>query len=302
MIAAERRPARGYLLAAGCAACAGGAIVVGKLAVGEAHPLLFNLLLFTFGMPLSALMTVAVRQWRRPDRRTALLALGHSSLSFVAVWSFWAGVSRIDASLASFLNRAETLVAVAVGVLFLRERFHRMELVGGLLAVAGIIVMSLPEEFGAPDPRRTEGIVLMLVGASVFGISEVFSKRAAQREMVGPFLILRNAFLIVFFAIAVVVAGKWQTPSNTLLAGTLGVAVLAPTTARMLFLLSLRHVDLAKAAIINQGQPLVAAVLAMALLHERRSMREWCGGAVLLIGCALLAAAARGGGADPATA
>jgi len=298
----EPHPLRGIFLALGCAACAAGTIVIGKVGVSQGPPVVFALLLFTFGTPFSALLSLGLRQWRRPDRRSLLYAVLHGALSFVAVWCFWEGVSRIESALASFLNRAETLVAVAMGIVFLGERFRRLEVVGAALAVAGIVVMCLPQDLGAPDPLRRAGVALMLVGATVFGIAELLSKKAALRNRLGPFLVARNATMAACFGLAVLATGTWEPPPREMVAGACAAAILAPTSARLLFLLSLRDIDLAKSAILNQTQPLIAGLLAVAFLHERLTLREWSGGAVLLLGCVLLAAGARGrrGGSAPA--
>ena len=60
---------------------------------------------------------------------------GISFLTFFAYWTFFAAIHLLDPTVASFLGRTETLVTIFLGVVFLGERFRRIEIAGGLLVV-----------------------------------------------------------------------------------------------------------------------------------------------------------------------
>ena len=62
-------------------------------------------------------------------------------------------------------------------------------------------------------------IVLLLIGALVFGVVELLSKKAAARNLIGPFLVIRNGCMAVLFAIAVLATGSWSPPPKELVAG-----------------------------------------------------------------------------------
>jgi drug/metabolite transporter (DMT)-like permease len=65
-------------------------------------------------------------------------------------------------------------------------------------------------------------------------------------------------------------------------------ALVGPFLARTLFMYSLRHLPISKAAIINQSQPLFVALFSAILLHTLPSRREWTGGLLILGGALLL--------------
>jgi drug/metabolite transporter (DMT)-like permease len=65
-------------------------------------------------------------------------------------------------------------------------------------------------------------------------------------------------------------------------------ALVGPFLARTLFMHCLRHLDISRAALINQSQPLFVALYSAILLHTLPSRREWTGGLLILGGALLL--------------
>ena len=53
-------------------------------------------------------------------------------------------------------------------------------------------------------------------------------------------------------------------------------------------MLALRSLELSKAAVIGQAQPLFAALVSFALFRSLPRPLEWMGGALILLGCAFL--------------
>lgn len=287
---------RGYLRAGACAACAGAAIAIGQYGVERTEALDFSFWLFVFAAPLSLIGAAPVlRRTGRPTERAWWLALGHAGLSFVAVWALWSGVRLIGAALGSFLGRTETLVTVALAIVILGERFRRIEAVGAVLAVGGVAILRFP---GAEElaTAHTKGYWLVVGGTACFGAAEILTKWALRHADPRVFVSMRNTILLGAFAAAAAIAGDLTFPPMLVLASVFGVALLAPTLARMLFMTSLRDIDLAKAAVVNQAQPLFAALVAFALFGTLPTSFHWAGGALLLIGCGLVAA---GSGVGP---
>lgn len=287
--------ARGFLFAALCAAAAGTAVAVGKLGVRhDTSPLAFSFWLFVFATPFSGVWARrrrAAERWRSSAWR---LAVAHAALSFVAVWAFWASVQRLHPAVASFLGRVETLVTVALALVVLRERLGRLEVAGGLLAIAGVVLMRLPTGGPGGDPA---GYWLALLAAVCFGSAELFAKLAVRHCGPAQFVFRRNALLLAAFAVTAGLSGDLAVPSARLLAVAAGVALLAPTGARILYMFALRSLELSKTALIGQTQPLFAALGSLALFGSLPRPLEWAGGALILFGCFFLVLGAAGRGA-----
>ena len=91
---------------------------------------------------------------RRSLHKLALTAwLGLVSTAFAYVL-FVRGLRAIPASTAGTLGLAEPLVAVAVAVVVLGERLDALEIAGGVLLLAGVVLASVPPLRRAPDAVR----------------------------------------------------------------------------------------------------------------------------------------------------
>jgi drug/metabolite transporter (DMT)-like permease len=285
--------ARGFLFAALCAASAGTAVAVGKLVLDDTSPLVFSFWLCVFATPFSGAWARARRDPVSSSSATWRLAAVHAALSLVAVWAVWASIQRLNPAVTSFLGRVETIVIVALALLVLRERLGRLEVVGFLLAVAGVVLMGFPTGEGEPvaageAEREAAGYWLALLAAVFFGSAELFAKLAVRHCGPATFVFRRNAILLAAFTVVVAISGDLAVPSLRVLAVAAAVALLAPTGARILFMLALRSLELSRAAVIGQAQPLFAALVVFAIFGDLPRPVEWAGGILILIGCSLL--------------
>ena len=82
---------------------------------------------------------------------TAWLGLASTAFAYVL---FVRGLRAIPASTAGTLGLAEPLVAVALAVVVLGERLDALEIAGGVLLLAGVVLASVPPLRRAPDAVR----------------------------------------------------------------------------------------------------------------------------------------------------
>lgn len=211
-----------------------------------------------------------------------------------AVYTMWIGLSRIPATAASLLNRLEILVVVFLGMAFLGDRFTRRELVGALVMFLGVVVI----RFQAP-PSFSSGFWMMVLSSTLFGFTEVLIKTRIHAIPPDVFAFARNGLVFLLFLVAglwrmAMQEGEWWaglvdwdgiTRGWPLIATT---ALVGPFLARTLYLHSIKHLPISRAALINQSQPLFVAGFSAILLHTLPSRREWTGGLLILAGALLL--------------
>nr|HPI33732.1 DMT family transporter [candidate division Zixibacteria bacterium] len=288
-LAAQRRT--GYLLALISAVGGGAATATGKWNLVHLSPLAMNALIFS-------LATVMLSAWVLPGygparvfrqtRRAWFWILLFSLSSWFAVLLVWAGVQKMDPSLASFLNRSEVLVAIALGILFLGERLSRIETLGVLLSLAGIALMRLTLR-----GEYSVGFGLVLLGSIGFGLTEFISKHAVRH--VDPLILtyIRNGLLALGYWAVLFAAGGDLAGLAQVWPGVIALALFGPLVSRLFYLQALARLELTKVAVISQSQPVVVMLIALALLHQLPTAREALGGLLLLIGCVIMAAAHR---------
>lgn len=285
----------GYAAALGCAVLAGFAFTVFKL-VDPAVPALTSVLVMSLvGTGVFALLRGLRGSWAppRPDADAARMVIVQSALTFGGMWGIWSGVARIDPAVASFLGRTESVFSLMAGVLLLGERFRRAEIPGALVALAGLAILLGDGLRRAGADAFGEGALRILGGAGVLGLSEVWAKRAMARMSPLDFALCRAALLSAAFGLAAALTGSLVLPAREDILYAALAGLLAPTLARLLFLVSLRSLDLAKAVTVNLTQPLFAGLLAAVWLGTSPPRAQWAGGLVALGGCALLVRARR---------
>jgi uncharacterized membrane protein len=265
---------------------AGVATVVGKWNLEAITPLLMNSLIFTVATVVLTIGFVPFRGFRPIfglNRRGWLWVSLFTGSSWLAIWAFWAGVQKMDPSLAAFLNRSEVPIAIMLGIIFLKERFTPMETVGAILSIAGIIIMRLTIRV-----EYSEGFWLVLIGSFFFGLTEFVSKIAVRYVDPTTLAYIRNMFLaggywLVFFS-----SGDDFGGLRTVWPGVLALGFIGPILSRLSYLQALKRLELSRVAVISQSQPVFVILIALSVFGQLPTFREFVGGICLTIGCMLM--------------
>jgi drug/metabolite transporter (DMT)-like permease len=297
------RPALGYGLAVAAAMVSAAAWIGAKPVLGYLDPLSFSVSQFCLASIYSFLWLVLRRRVGdltriTPGQWTFLLVIALIFLG--AVYTMWIGLSRLPVTAASLLSRLEILVTVFLGMALLGDRFTMKEAGGAALLFMGVIVLryQAPASFAG-------GFWMMVLSAVLFGLIETLIKTRIHTIPPDAFAFARNFLVFVLFLIAAL--WRVQLEGDTWWKGLvdwagirrglplIAVAALAgPFLARTLYMYCLRHLEVSRAALINQTQPLFVAAYSAILLRDLPSRREWSGGLLILAGALLLVSWRRG--------
>jgi drug/metabolite transporter (DMT)-like permease len=171
-------------------------------------------------------------------------------------------------------------VLVPLTVAFLQgETPSRVQFLGILLAVVGVVLASGPEVSGAAGARP----VLLAIGAATgFGFFYVVMDQGAATSPVMTLFVQRVvASLLVLGAVAMVRSSGGLTRGDApwiVLVGALDVG------ANLTLVLALETGLLAVVSVLASLYPLVTVVLAWAILKERLAPVQYAGAAIVLIG------------------
>lgn len=276
----------GYFYSVACALVAGSAFVVGDLALKRCDPVTFSALIFGFAAPVTGFW--AIRGPRCTLRGPVLWPfLVHVLLSIAGVWFFWTAVQRLDPAVAGFLSRTQALVVIALSILFLGERLRPIEVVGGILALGGVALMKSTGASGAVADKG-EGFWLMICAAVSIGVSENCAKLAVRHTTPAYFVGARNAALAIAFVVLALCDGEPAHLEGRTIGLAFLTALLAPILGRSFYMRALKRLELSRIALIQQGQPIVTALVALAVLGTVPEAYEWMGGLLVMTGCALV--------------
>ncbi len=195
----------------------------------------------------------------------------------------YAAVNFIDSGTASMLGKTAVLFSLGFGLLWLRERLRPPELLGALLAVAGIFVISFQ-----PGDYLRLGSLMVLASAFFYALHTAIVKRFGEQIDFGDFFFFRISVTAVFLFVYAAGRGQlvWPSPVAWLLvviAGTVDVVI-----SRSLYYLSLRRMPMSIHTIILTISPVVTVLWSLLLFGEAPSVMSAIGGVLIILGVGLV--------------
>lgn len=215
------------------------------------------------------------RHWRFFATVGLLVAMA-TTLSYTAV-------RYIDPGTASLLSQTSTLFALALSILWLKERLTRGEMGGAAIAVLGIFIISFQ-----PGDYLRLGSLIVLGSSFVYALHAAIVKRYGGGIEFGNFFLFRVASTTFFLALFNTIGGDWTLPPREawiflLLAGTFDVVI-----SRVLYYLALRRLQMSHHAIVLMLSPVVAVIWSFLLFGTTPTAQGIIGGIAVLSGVLLV--------------
>ena len=211
----------------------------------------------------------------------AALALG-VTLAGLSL-SFYAALERIPLGVAMTLEFAGPLGIALVG------SRRRLDFLWGVLAVAGILVLS--PLGGTVDPL---GAALALLGGAFWAAYILLSARIGRTIPGGGGLALAMAVAAIVTLPFGIAAGERVAADPRLLLAALGVGLLSSVIPLSLELEALRRIPVQVFGVLMSLEPAIAALVGLVLLGEALGMRE-----MAAIGLVVIASVGATKTADP---
>lgn len=206
---------------------------------------------------------------------------------------YYSGLSRLDASLASFLNTLY-LLWVALFLAASGQPVGRLTLIRMGLAISGVYLLT----GGNRGEPNWLGAMLMVASAATFAYHLVMGQwllADVPSQAATPYILISMAATV---GLARLLQGK---PVEAISPGGWGAIVaLGATTAisRLLMFAGLRRLGGIETALISLLELVVSLGLALLLLGEQMTPLQWGGGSILILGILL---GAREGSLHPPT-
>lgn len=211
-------------------------------------------------------------------------AIASSLLGLVGMLSFYAALSIGPMGIVSPLVALSVLLPIAVGLLT-GEVPGALQVLGIIAAVAGILLASGPELSGAESakPLALAGIAALAFGGMYLTMAEG-SQTSALMTMTGM-RITTVIMFIVIFAVARNLGGATRRDALPLI-----VIGIFDASANVAFGVATTLGLLATTSVLGSLYPVVTAVLAAIVLHERLRAVQYVGVAVAMTGVVMISA------------
>lgn len=269
--------------------------IVMKQVLAYAGPFDFSALRYSLG---SLVLFIVLAALRRPLAPPPLLTTALIGISQTAAFQGLAQLALTSggAGHVVLLAYAMPFWAVLLAWALLREKPSRRHWVGMAFAAVGLVAVIAPWQ--GLGSAASSGYALL--GGVFWALGTVLSKQMFQRHHPDPLTF--TAWQMLFGALALIVAAQclpqrsidW-TPA--FLAGLAYSVVLATCLAWTLWLLVVRRLPTAVAALSSLAVPVISFLMAWVFLGERPTDNEWVGMVFIVAG--LVAVSGIGGARRP---
>jgi drug/metabolite transporter (DMT)-like permease len=228
-----------------------------------------------------------IRSLSRSDLLLALLSGLFLALHF-ATWIL--SLEYTSVLISVVLVTTNPLWVAVLEVVFLRARLGRTMIFGLLIGLAGSIVAALSSSGGGISPGKDPllGSILAITGAVCFALYLVIGRKLRARLPLLPYIWLIYSFAAVILLAGVIVSGIPLTgyePRGYL--WLLGMALLPQLVGHSSFNYALKYLPATFVGIVNQLEPVLSAVAAIAFFQEIPQPLQIVGSAAVLIGIIL---------------
>jgi drug/metabolite transporter (DMT)-like permease len=278
------------VLLVAAAASWGISTVTSKYALGELTST--DLVGVEVGVAAVLLLSVAgARGALRPTRHWpayAALAFFEPGLTFAL---FNSGLAHTSATDGALLVSLESLFAVVLAVVLLRERAGVLFVAAAALGFGGAALVSLE---GGSTAASIGGDLLVIASAVTAAAYAVLARRVSGRDAALTVTAYQFAFALLM-ALPLVLVGHSHLghASAGRLAAGVATGVLGSAVPFLLYNLSVRSVAASRAAVVLNLIPVFAVLAAFVLLGERPGLPQLVGGLLILAALALVSADGR---------
>lgn len=261
--------------------------IVGKVVLRELPPLLASgLRIAGAGVVMLPVYALGERRRALPERRDLplLAVLGVVGIAMNQVL-FLLGLKRTTVAHAALIFGLTPLLVLLVAAAAGQERITARKVAGMLVALAGVLVLQHKASNG---PAATAaGDLLVLAGATAFALFTVFGKPLAGRY--GTILMNTIGYVAGALVLAPLVAYEalhfpLGEVSRTAWAGIAYMALFPSVVCYLIFYHALKHLAASRLVALAYLQPLLATLMAIAMLGERVTSAIAAGGALVLAG------------------
>jgi len=197
----------------------------------------------------------------------------------------YVAVGYIDPGTASLLSQMSTIFAMALSLVWLRERLNRFEVAGALVAITGVFVINFQ-----PGDYLRLGSLLVLGSSFMYALHAAIVKRHGGELEFRNFFFWRVASTAGFLLLFTVARGQlaWPEPRAwviLIVAGTVDVVI-----SRVLYYVALRRLRMSVHTVILTLSPVITILWSLGLFGELPTLQGLAGGAAVIAGVAIITA------------
>jgi drug/metabolite transporter (DMT)-like permease len=247
------------------------------------YPFLFYWFMFASTYYLIIIFkTKGMKTFGIPRRLLPLVVL-MGVFEVAATFLFFYTIRLMNPALASFYGNISIVMTVALGVIFLSERFTVLEGIGGAILVIGVVLMTYKS-----GKVVFIGFLLIIFFSLLFSINTVLIKISLKDVYPVTFSAYRTFLLFLSVAIIYFFQSGHALPAFPTLFEIAVGAFLGPFLGVLLLFTGLQYLEASKASLVRATNPLMVLAGSYFWLHQVPTLKQCVGGLITLAGIELL--------------
>ncbi|HET9424972.1 MAG TPA: DMT family transporter [Gemmatimonadaceae bacterium] len=262
--------------------------------LSTAHPLTIAIWRLAFSLVIIAGFLIATggwRQWRKLDARGVAIAVGAGAMLALHFWTWNASIGLTTVAASVVLVNLQPAIVAVLSVVWLREPPSRQQWLGIAIAMAGALVIALPDFTSATgsllSSRALLGDLLAFLGAITAAIYFVIGRRLRATLDLWPYVsLVYGSCLVVLIGLAMAVDAPvmGQPPRELMIFAALAIGPMLFGHTGLNW--ALKYLPAYVVNLTLLGEPVGATIIAALLpgIREIPTMVTLAGGALILAG------------------
>ncbi|MBN1982318.1 MAG: EamA family transporter [Chitinivibrionales bacterium] len=253
------------------------------------------LLIFTrFGIALFFFLVYKAirREWiafsRREHGSVFLLALFQPGLYFFCETT---GLQSTSAPIASLLIATIPIAVLLLSLIIYKEKITLLKKIGTAISLCGIALLI----FGAPNASFSlagsfKGDLYIIGAVISAAFYTVLLRRFVQTNSALDLTFMQSVYGVLFyipFALPSMLSNNLAAITRSSVIAVLFLAILSTLVAFLCFNYGLKYVTAVQSSLFSNCVPIVTIIVSAFLIHERLSLIQFCGAALVLAAVAL---------------
>lgn len=287
----ENPKLRGYFLALIATIAMSNVYIFSKAALKEVELIQFGFYWFGFAIIWNMVYAIPKKKYSNLSKLKSkdlffLIVIG--LLELAGTTFFFMAINIIEnPAIVSFLANMTPIFVTIFGILLLKERFNKIELVGFVLALLGAFIISY-QHGGTLSKIFIRGTGLVLLSSFIFGIAFILAKKSVVRINASILTINRVLFLFIFSTLLVLAKDvslviSWKGLYNIILGSLLGPFLTALTQYS-----AIKYLEASRVSIIQSSKGLFVLVGAFIYFGIFPSAYQLTGGLISILGVILI--------------
>lgn len=272
----------------------GASFIATKLTLRDLDPVTVVWLRFAIGVLILGIATAIRGQFSFPKKQDLIYfaLLGFLGITFHQ-WLQSTGLVTAQASTTAWIVATTPVFIAVLSWIFLREKLSWLQIFGIILAALGVLLVVSKGNFNALFGGHfgETGDILIMVSAPNWAVFSILSRRGLQKHQTTQMMFFVMAIGWLFTSILFFISGNVSDIGDLTITSLMGVGFLGIFCSGLAYLAwydGLQAVPASQIGAFLYIEPLVAVVVAWAILNETLLLSALAGGLVILFGVRLV--------------